>query len=140
MNSILCTTSSFGVFAAHVFDILKEKGFQTITNPFNRKITEDELIELLDQYHPIGLLAGTEPINRTALEHSKDYLKVISRVGVGWDNVDRKAAGELGILVYRTAGILNQAVAELTLGLILSSMVFLKRFNKAVKLAVWPQD
>ena len=34
MNTILCTTSSFGVFATHVFDILKEKGFQTITNPF----------------------------------------------------------------------------------------------------------
>ncbi|MCD4652234.1 MAG: phosphoglycerate dehydrogenase [Candidatus Cloacimonetes bacterium] len=137
MNSILCTTSSFGIFAAHVFDILKEKGFQTITNPYNRKITEDELIELLDQYHPIGLLAGTEPITRAVLEQSKDYLKIISRVGVGWDNVDRKTAGELGILVYRTEGILNQAVAELTLGFILSSLRNIVHQDKEIRRGIW---
>lgn len=68
MNTILCTISSSGVFAAHMFDILKEKSFQNITNSFNCKIAEDELIELLNQYHPAGLVSGTEPVNRIVSE------------------------------------------------------------------------
>jgi len=68
----------------------------------------------------VGLLAGTEAITGSVLAQAKDFLRVISRVGVGWDNVDYQAAAQLGIMVYRTPGVLTTAVAELTLGLMLS--------------------
>jgi len=29
-------------------------------------------------------------------------------VGVGWDNIDLEAAAELGILIYRTSGVLTK--------------------------------
>jgi len=122
VKTLLATTSSFGAYSPETLELMKRKGFRFVNNPFKRKITEEELKNLLNKYQPIAILAGTEPITRSVLEVAAKHLKVISRVGVGWDNVDRNAAAELGILVYRTENVLNDAVAELTIGLVLSAI------------------
>jgi D-3-phosphoglycerate dehydrogenase len=137
MNTILATTSSFGKGSPQVLKDLQEKGFNVVVNPYGRKLTEEELKELLNQHRPIGLLAGTEPVTDSVLKDAREYLKVISRVGVGWDNVDRDAAAELGIMVFRTAGVLNQAVAELTLGLILSALRAIPLQDRQIRDGVW---
>ena len=137
MHSILITTSSFGDAAPHLFKILQKKGFQVALNPFGRKLTEEELKGLLEKHKPVGLLAGTEPITASVLKDAKKYLKVISRVGVGWDNVDRDATQEFGIGVYRTEGVLNQAVAELTLGMILSALRAISLQDRKIRDGVW---
>jgi D-3-phosphoglycerate dehydrogenase len=137
MNTILATTSSFGKGSPQVLKDLQEKGFNVVVNPYGRKLTEEELKELLDQHRPIGLLAGTEPVTDAVLKDAEKYLKVISRVGVGWDNVDKQAAGNLGIQVFRTAGVLNQAVAELTLGLILSALRAIPLHDRQIRDGVW---
>lgn len=122
MDTIVTSTSSFGTDSPMIFEVLNEKGFRLVTNPAGRKLSEEELIQLLEKHKPIGLLAGTEPITRAVLEKAVGYLNVISRVGVGWDNVDGDAAKEFGIQVYRTEGVLNQAVGELTVGVILGAL------------------
>ena len=137
MNTILATTSSFGNDAPHLFEILQKKGFQVALNPFGRKLTEKELKGLLEKHKPVGLLAGTEPVTDSVLKDAKEYLKVISRIGVGWDNVDRKAAEELGIQIFRTEGVLNQAVAELTLGMILSALRAIPLQDRQIRDGVW---
>jgi D-3-phosphoglycerate dehydrogenase len=70
----------------------------------------------LEQYKPEFLIAGTETISRQALENAKEHLKVVSRCGIGMDNVDLKAANELGIKVFNAPNAPTQAVAELTIG------------------------
>ncbi len=47
-------------------------------------------------------------------------LRVVSNFGVGFDNVDLASATERGVLVCNTPGVLTDAVADLTLGLILA--------------------
>lgn len=47
-------------------------------------------------------------------------LRVVSNFGVGYDNVDLDAATRQGVLVCNTPGVLTDAVADLTLGLILA--------------------
>jgi D-3-phosphoglycerate dehydrogenase len=136
-NFILITTSSFGNNAPHLLETLREEGFQVALNPFNRKLTEEELKELLEKHKPIGLLAGTEPITGNVLEHAKSYLHVVSRVGVGWDNVDKEAADNLGIRVFRTPGVLNQAVAELTLGFILAALRAIPSQDRHIRDGMW---
>jgi len=137
METILATTSSFGEDSPEVLTFLKNKGFRFVNNPFGRKITEEELKTVIDEYKPIGLLAGTEPITSSVLKSARGFLKVISRVGVGWDNVDRKTARELGIQVFRTVGVLDQAVAELTLGMILSALRVIGFHDSQVRSGVW---
>lgn len=137
MKTILATTSSFGANNKELTESLSGDGFELIINPFARKLTENELVELLDKYHPVGLLAGTEPIGKAAIDCAKDYLKIISRVGVGWDNVDREYAAENEIQVFRTTGVLNQAVAELTLGMILAGLRHIASQDRQIRAGVW---
>lgn len=119
---VLATTSSFAKGAPGVLAGMEAQGLTVKVNPFGRKLREAELQDLLAEHRPVGLLAGTEPITRPILEQARDYLKVISRVGAGWDNVDHDAAADLNIRVYRTEGVLTQAVAELTMGLMLAGL------------------
>lgn len=137
MNTILATTSSFGKGSPQILKNLQEKGFNVVVNPYGRKLTEEELKKLLNQHRPISLLAGTEPVTASVLKDAKEYLKIISRVGVGWDNVDKQTAQELGIQIFRTAGVLNQAVAELTLGMILSALRAIPLQDRQIRGGVW---
>ena len=48
-----------------------------------------------------------------------DELKVIARSGVGYDSIDVSAAAARGIRVCNTPGVNHDAVAELTMALML---------------------
>jgi D-3-phosphoglycerate dehydrogenase / 2-oxoglutarate reductase len=65
------------------------------------------------------------------------YLKIISRTGVGVDNVDVPAATEKGILVCHTPGVNAPSVAEQTLALMLSLAKRLKMMDNAVRAGNW---
>lgn len=137
MNHILCTTSSFGTSAPGVLEKLVNNNFKPVLNPFKRKLSADELKSLVIEYQPMGLLAGTEPVTHDVLESGKNCLKVVSRVGVGWDNVDKPAAARLGIQVFRTEGVLNDAVAELCLGLVLSALRKVTLHDRQLRSGIW---
>jgi len=137
MTNIVATTTSFGNESPHVIDLLSGQGLKLVLNPWKRKLTEEEVTDVLEKHKPVGILAGTEPITRHVLGRVCGYLRVISRVGVGWDNVDRDAAQKLGIQVYRTEGVLNEAVAELTLGMILCALRTIPLHNSQVHSGVW---
>jgi D-3-phosphoglycerate dehydrogenase len=128
--TILATTSSFGTGAPTA-------NLRFVVNPWGRKLQEAELASLLEEYRPAGLLAGTEPITRAVLSVAKDYLRVISRVGAGWDNVDHDAAAEFGMRVYRTSGVLTQAVAELTIGLMLAALRSITLQDRQLRQGTW---
>ena len=136
-KTILATTSSFAADSPARLVSLAGYGLQLVLNPWGRKLNEDELAELLQKKRPVGLLAGTEPITRRVLIACRDFLRVISRVGVGWDNVDREVAAELGIRVYRTAGVLAEAVAELTIGFMLAALRCITLQDRQVRQGLW---
>jgi D-3-phosphoglycerate dehydrogenase / 2-oxoglutarate reductase len=110
---VLCTTSSF--------DASFPENIEVIKNPYHRKLTEEEVLKLIQEIKPDALLAGVEPLTRKVLENSTN-LKVISRCGIGLDSVDLIAANELGIKVYNTPDAPVIPVAELTIALILSAL------------------
>ena len=131
MSKILISTSSFGTEGA--LKKLQEHGFEAVLNPHKRKLTTPELRELLPSV--IGLIAGTETIDRETMKNSS--LRVISRVGTGMDNIDLAAAKELGIAVKNTPDAPTIAVAELTLGGILCLLRQTPQMHQAVCQKVW---
>jgi len=70
-------------------------------------------------FQPDGLVVRKGKITREVLEASH-RLKAVCKHGVGIDNIDLKAATELGIPVMITAWANFESVAEHTLGLILT--------------------
>ena len=136
-KKIIITTTSFSKEMPELLDVLNKKGLQVVMNDKGRQLEEGELQELLQAHKPCGLLAGTEPITGAIITQSSQFLKVISRVGAGWDNIDHAAAGKFGILVYRTTGVLAQAVAELTIGFILAALRKITIQDRLVRDGKW---
>ena len=137
MNVILATTSSFGTASPDALARLEQAGYAVAVNPFGRKLTEGELAGLLAEHRPVGLLAGTEPVTGAVIRGAASHLKAIARVGIGWDNVDHAAAAEAGIPVSRTEGVLDQSVAELTLGMMLSALRKIAWQDRDIRAGQW---
>jgi D-3-phosphoglycerate dehydrogenase len=96
--------------------------------------TEEETIELLKGV--AALIADGEPLTERVLQAARD-LKIIARTGVGVDNIDLQAARERGIRVTVTPGMLDKAVADLTLGLLLCVARRICQSDKTIRRGQW---
>lgn len=109
------------LIALHPFDEsgvirLQQAGFDVILNPQGGRLTVAELSELLPGC--CAVIAGTEPYSTEVLQ-AASQLRLISRVGVGVDNIDVLQAYQQGIKIVTTQAA-AASVAEFTLGLILA--------------------
>ena len=134
MSRILITTVPFADRNRFPLEMLDANGMNYRLNPFKRKLTEDELIKIVADVEVI--IAGTEPITAKVMERAP-YLKHISRVGVGLDNVDLVAAEKRGVKVSYTPDAPAPAVAELTIGLMLSLLRNIHVANTAMHQGKW---
>ena len=81
---------------------LDAAGVEYLINPLGRKLAEEELAEMITDYDV--LIAGTEDITDFVMAKAKK-LKLISRVGIGLDNVDLLAEKNYSILWKRKRNI-----------------------------------
>lgn len=136
-KKVLTSPSSFGQVGPEPFDILKENGFEVINNPYGRKLTEDEVIDLAKDC--IGIVAGVEPLTASVMD-ALPGLKCISRVGIGMDNVDLEYARQRGIIVTNTPDGPTRSVAELTLAMVLSLLRRIPQADAAMKSKQWKKQ
>ena len=112
--------------------MLKEAGFEIVSNDTGRILSREEQKELIQDAYAI--IAGTEKYDREMLDGC-DSLKVVTRFGVGTDNFDLQAMRDMGIQVGVIANY--NAVAEFALTLILSVMKNLPRYDQAARAGKW---
>lgn len=136
---VLVTTSEFGAGDSAPREELERAGLEIHLNPKGRKLTEPEIQGLLQERRPAGMIAGLEPLTSKVLESARAHLRVISRCGVGLDNVDQEAAKRLGIRVYSTPEAPAEAVAELAIALILSCLRRVAEADRALRAGRWKQ-
>ena len=97
-----------------------QKEFEVTLNPKDEPIPESELIKLVDDYD--GMIStGFDKISENFFNNLNGKLKIIAQVGVGYDNISIKSAEEKKIKVTNTPNVLNEAVAETTILLILAA-------------------
>lgn len=135
MPKLLISTSSFDVKGNQILQKLQEQGFEIILNPYGRKLKEAEVLEFIRD-DVVGMIAGVEPLTRNVLASAKS-LKIISRCGIGTDNVDLEAAEEMNIPVHITPSAPVIAVAELTLSLILSTLRRTSEADRNLRQGTW---
>ena len=112
MAKVLIRTVPFGEKSRLPIELLENAGIEYLINPLNKKLTENQLSEIVKDFDVI--IAGMEPITRKVINKAS-HLKLISCVGIGLDSVDLIAAQKSNIKVSFTQDA--PAVAELTLGL-----------------------
>ncbi|SEO46085.1 phosphoglycerate dehydrogenase [Mucilaginibacter sp. OK283] len=137
MSKILTSPSSFGQVGPEPVDLLVKSGYEVINNPYGRKLTEDEVIELAKDC--IGIVAGVEPLTPRVMD-SLPLLKCISRVGIGMDSVDLKYAAQKGIVVTNTPNGPTRSVAELTLAMTFALLRKIPQADADLKNRVWKKQ
>jgi len=134
--NVLIGPSSFGQLDDAPLKRLEGAGFAVVPNPFRRRYTAAETVQLLYEHRVGALVAGLEPLGRAVLEQAPG-LKVISRCGSGMSNVDRDTARELGIAVRNTPDGPTASVAELTVANMLNSLRLIGPMNESLHAGKW---
>ncbi len=133
-NKILIAPTTFCIFDSKPVERLKESGFNIVKNDTGRKLSPEEIVGLGNDC--VGVIAGTEMYSKETLEQLSN-MKMISRLGVGMDNIDLDSAKECRIKVCRTQTTPAPAVAELALGLILDSFRKISMQHCLMKSGKW---
>ncbi len=83
------------------------------------------------------MLAGLDEVNAAVFEHAP-RLRVVARYGAGVDRVDLEAAARRGVTVTITPGANANAVAEMTIALVLAAARSLVSAHDRVNSGEWP--
>ena len=86
-----------------------------------------------------GIFASGESKVSAELIHQLPALQIISVMGVGYDGIDVAAAKARGVMVSHTPDVLNDDVADLAIGLMLSAARQLPAADRFVRAGLWPQ-
>jgi D-3-phosphoglycerate dehydrogenase / 2-oxoglutarate reductase len=131
LNTILVTPRSLTIGGDPALNLLEQAGYTLRFGPAGRLPSEKDLMELLPGC--VGWIAGVEQVSDSVVRAAGPTLKVISRNGVGTDNLPLELCLCMGIAVRRADGVNAQGVAELTLGLILAAFRQLTFSDAALK-------
>ena len=116
-------------------EILK-KEFDVTLNLEDKPYTYEELIKLSNEYD--GLISTSfDKLDKNFFDSLNGKLKIIGHVGVGYDNIHIQSAKEKNIKVSNTPNVLNDAVAEITILLILASARRIGEAYNLVKSNTW---
>ena len=102
--------------ADNAIEQLRRAGHEIETLPAG---ASDTLLEALARLDPHVLIVRSTQVTSTMVEATSG-LELIVRAGAGFDTIDVEAASSRGIFVANCPGKNSSAVAELTIGLLLS--------------------
>ena len=136
-RSVFVAPSTFGLHSSKPLELLKNSNFNISFNPKNQKLTEQEL--LLYSKDACGVLAGTEVYSKNVLDNLK-HLKVISRLGVGLDNINLDIVKAKKIKVFKTETTPALAVSELVIGLAICLLRKIKSQDSLFRSGKWEKQ
>jgi D-3-phosphoglycerate dehydrogenase len=136
--NLLLATSTFNENQDKRLDRIIKKKFNPIYNPYKRKLTEKELMQLLVNNKINYVVAGLESYNKKILKNTE--LKIISRLGSGVSNIDIKSAKSKKVKVFSIPHGPVDAVAELTLGMMITLLREVINLNNKMHKNIWKRE
>jgi len=133
-RKVLVTATNYSTLCAEAKELLERNGWEVVENMFGRPMTFDELKERVGDID--GVVAGVDTWNEAVFKLAPK-LKIISRFGVGVDNIDVETARRFGVKVTNAAGRNANAVAELTIGLLFAAMRRIPMLHHAAQQGIW---
>jgi len=125
-----------------ICDSFAEKGIEMLSSNFDvtylPKITSQELLNKIHDYDVV-IVRGRTKITKDVIEKGEN-LKIIGRAGIGLDNIDLKSAESKGIKVFNTPESSTNAVAELTIGLMIDLARGITKGDVGIKQGNWLKD
>jgi D-3-phosphoglycerate dehydrogenase len=115
---------------------LLAKHSRVVFNDEGRALAGRELIDFVAPHE--AAVVGLEPMDEAVLT-ALPRLRILSKYGVGLDNVDLAAAARLGVKVGWQGGVNRRAVSELALCLIIAALRGVAHGHEEIKRGVWRQ-
>ncbi|MDI6870100.1 MAG: phosphoglycerate dehydrogenase [Bacillota bacterium] len=131
---VVSATQSFGRTRPEVFQMLREAGVELVQPSWKGNPTEADLVEAVKEAS--GLIVSTQKVTERVIAAAPD-LRIIMKYGAGLDNVDVEAAQEHGVQVANTGAANADAVADFTIGLLLSVSRWIPRADAVLKSGGW---
>jgi len=118
--------------------MFKEAGVnvELAVNPCSLQATEQEIITAAKDADAVIAQASFQAMTRKVLTGLKKC-KLITSVGIGYENLDVAAATELGIMAANVPDANIEDVSDHTMGLILACTRRIVQLNDAVKKGLW---
>lgn len=136
MPKVLIAPAPLAKLQGDFLTVLAGAGFEFVYPNTSVQMTEADLMGTL---HGISAsLAGSEPYTRKVFE-AFPQLKVVARVGVGYDAVDVQAATENGVVVGTAPGTNQDSVSEHCFMLLLALTRNLIRQHNPIRDGNWPR-
>jgi D-3-phosphoglycerate dehydrogenase len=133
-HNVLITARSFGKEVPESMERRIKQGFRILEWREGSGLEVSELIRKVGQAD--AWIVGSYPIQAALLENAP-RLQIIAKHGVGIDNIDVPAATKKGILVAIAPGSNDQAVADMTMALLLSLVRSIPQANASVNSGRW---
>jgi D-3-phosphoglycerate dehydrogenase len=115
-------------------DFFEQHGVDYDVADVDQQLSENELLDILPGYD--GILAGDDMLSRRVLKNASS-LKVISKWGIGTDNIDFDAADEFDVEVFNTPGAFAAEVADVVIGYTIMLTRKLHQIDRSVRNGDW---
>ena len=120
-----------------LIDELKSSFDDVKLNHGTKKLNDDELIAFLSDCD--GAIVALEEINKKVLD-ALPNLKVVSKFGVGLDNIDLEYCREKDVKVGWIGGVNRESVAEMALGFMLMLIRNLYISSNKLSNGIWDKN
>jgi D-3-phosphoglycerate dehydrogenase len=116
--------------------LLQQAGIETDTKKRDPKTLAAEIGE----FDALIVRSATKVTREILKPGAEGKLKIVGRAGVGYDNIDVEAASEYGIVVKSAPSGNTNAVAELTIALMLNVARHVPQAHQSLKKGVWSKE
>jgi D-3-phosphoglycerate dehydrogenase / 2-oxoglutarate reductase len=136
MPRVLITPTPLKELRGAYVTMLHQAGFEIVVpaEPWDHPLNEAELFDALPGVD--ATIAGSEPYTARVLA-AHPQLKVIARVGVGYDAIDVPAATVRGVAVAISPGANHETVAEHAFALLFALAKHVTRADREVREGRW---
>ena len=131
---VLIATRSFGSTSPKPLQLLKDAGAEVVWVDASSPSVQEDILELVPEISAI--IVGLVPITEKIFETSRK-LKIVTMYGVGVNHIDLKAAQRKGVIVTNCPGSNDQAVADLTMGLMLAVARNIPQIDRDIREGDW---
>lgn len=117
-----------------------EGDYHVVAWPEEGTMPKEQVLAEISKGNVVAIVCSSSlRVDRALLEASGEALKVISTVSVGLDHIDVDECHRRGIILGYTPDVLSDAVAELTLALLLATTRRLMLANRLAITGQWPR-
>lgn len=134
MARVLVTARSFRQTPGEHWHVLEEAECEILTPSQDRPLKAAEMQAMVGDVDAI--LVGVDEVTASVIQ-AAPRLRVISKHGTGVDNIDVAEASRKGIAVTNTPGANCEAVAELTVALLLALIRRIPHHDQGLRAGSW---